>query len=346
MAKTDKQKSATQTADKPATQMAGKKIIFSGMKPTGRLHLGNLEGALRNWVSLQDTWEMYCGIVDLHALTTAFENTAELKEDIFDMAVNWMAAGLDPNKTTFLQQSAVPAHCELHLLFSMITPISWLERVPTYKEVREELHIANPSYGFLGYPVLQAADILIYLAHAVPVGKDQAPHIELTREIARRFNSLYKPIFPEPDTLLNECPILPGIDGRKMSKSYGNTIFMSDGAEEIRAKVMRMFTDPQKLRRGDPGRPDICPVFAYQKVYGPEDVEWARTGCESGQLGCVEHKKKLAAQMIEALAPIREKRDELLQRPEQVREVLAEGSKKARAVTEATLALVKDSMSL
>jgi len=323
-----------------------KGIIFSGMKPTGRLHLGNLEGALRNWVSLQEEWKMYCGIVDLHALTTAYESPGELREEIFDMAVNWLAAGLDPEKTTFILQSAVPTHAELHLLLSMITPISWLERVPTYKEIKEELHIASPSYGFLGYPVLQAADILIYLANAVPVGKDQAPHIELCREIARRFNHLYKEIFPEPATLLNEVPVLPGIDGRKMSKSYGNTIYMSDGPEEIRDKVMRMFTDPQKLRRGDPGRPDTCPVFAYQKVYGPQEAEWARAGCESGRLGCVEHKQKLAEQMIEALAPIREKRAELLRRPERVWEVLKEGSKKAVEVTSETLALVKEAMCL
>jgi len=329
-----------------AAKETRKGIIFSGMKPTGRLHLGNLEGALRNWVSLQPDWEMYCGIVDLHALTTAYEDTSELREDIFDMAVNWIAAGLDPEQTTFILQSKVPAHAELHLLLSMLTPVSWLERVPTYKEVREELHITSPSYGFLGYPVLQAADILAYRAHAVPVGKDQAPHIELSREIARRFNSLYRPIFPEPETLLNECPVLPGIDGRKMSKSYGNTIFLSDGAEEIRAKVMQMFTDPQKIYRGDPGRPETCPVFAYQKAYGPKDVEWARAGCESGELGCVEHKQKLAAQMIEALAPIRQKRAELLQRPEYVWKVLEEGSRKAVEVTSTTLALVREVMGL
>ncbi|NIM05943.1 MAG: tryptophan--tRNA ligase [Armatimonadetes bacterium] len=322
------------------------RIIFSGMKPTGRLHLGNLEGALRNWVSLQDEWKMYCGIVDLHALTTAYESPDELRGDIFDMAVNWMAAGLDPERTTFIIQSKVPAHAELHLLLSMLTPISWLERVPTYKEVREELHITSPSYGFLGYPVLQAADILIYLANAVPVGKDQAPHIELTREIARRFNHLYGDLFPEPDTLLNEVPVLPGIDGRKMSKSYGNTIYMSDEPEEIRQKVSQMFTDPQKIRRGDPGRPDTCPVFAYQAVYGPQDMEWARTGCESGDLGCVEHKRKLADQMVEAMEPIRQKRAELLRRPEQVWEILESGSKKAIEVTSQTLALVRKAMSL
>lgn len=323
-----------------------KGIIFSGMKPTGRLHLGNLEGALRNWVGLQDDWQMYCGIVDLHALTTAYENTAELREDIFDMAVNWLAAGLDPQRTTFVLQSQVPAHAELHLLFSMITPIAWLERVPTYKEIKEELHLASPSYGFLGYPVLQAADILIYLANAVPVGKDQAPHIELTREIARRFNHLYREIFPEPETLLNDVPVLPGLDGRKMSKSYGNTIFMSDEAAEVQKKVMSMFTDPQKLHRGDPGRPDICPVFAYQKVYGEADLEWARTGCESGELGCVEHKRKLAAQMVEATAPIREKRAEVLRNPQQVWEILHGGSQRAVEVAEKNLALVKEAMRL
>jgi tryptophanyl-tRNA synthetase len=323
-----------------------KGVIFSGMKPTGRLHLGNLEGALRNWVNLQDEWQMFCGIVDLHALTTAYESPGELREDIFDMAVNWIAAGLDPEKTTFIIQSKVPAHAELHLLLSMLTPVSWLERVPTYKEIREELHMASPSYGFLGYPVLQAADILIYKANAVPVGKDQAPHIELTREIARRFNSLYGELFPEPATLLNDVPVLPGIDGRKMSKSYGNTIYMSDAPEGIRQKVMSMFTDPQKLRRGDPGRPETCPVFAYQEVYGHEDLEWARQGCESGKLGCVEHKKKLAEQMVEAMAPVHQKRTEVLQKPERVWEILAEGSRKAAQVTSEILSKVREAMSL
>ena len=323
-----------------------KKIIFSGMKPTGRLHLGNYEGALRNWVALQDEYEIYCGIVDLHALTTAFEDTRELREDIFDMAVNWLAAGLDPKRTTILLQSSVPAHTELHVLLSMLTPTGWLERVPTYKETREQLHIVSPSYGFFGYPVLQAADIMIYFANAVPVGKDQVPHIELTREIARRFNSLYRPIFPEPATLLNEIPVLPGLDNRKMSKSYGNTIFMGDDPETVRKKVMGMFTDPEKLHRNDPGRPDICPVFAYQKVYGKEDVEWARAGCESCELGCVDHKKKLAAQMIETLTPIREKREELLKSPDYVWDVLAQGSKKAREVTYANLEQIKDAMGL
>jgi tryptophanyl-tRNA synthetase len=329
-----------------AEQRQKKKIIFSGMKPTGRLHLGNLEGALRNWVALQDEWEMYCGIVDLHALTTAFENTAAMKEDIFDMAVNWLAAGLNPAKTTIMVQSSVPTHCELHVLLSMLTPLGWLERVPTYKEIKEELHIANPSYGFFGYPVLQAADIMIYYATAVPVGKDQAPHVELTREVARRFNHLYQPIFPEPDTLLNEVPVLPGLDGRKMSKSYGNTIYMSDSAEEIQKKVKGMFTDPAKLRKGDPGHPDICPVFDYQKVYGPEDLEWASTGCKSGALGCAEHKKKLAQQMVDALAPIREKREELLRQPSYVWDVLRAGSLKALEVTSANLAEIKEAMGL
>ena len=323
-----------------------KRIIFSGMKPTGRLHLGNLEGALRNWVALQKDWEMYCGIVDLHALTTAYENPAELRADTFDMAVNYMAAGLDPNVVTFVVQSKVPAHAELHVILSMLTPMSWLERVPTYKEIKEELHIASPSYGLFGYPVLQAADIMIYRANAVPVGKDQAPHIELTREIARRFNYYYGAVFPEPDTILNECPVLPGTDGRKMSKSYGNTIFMSDGAEEITQKVKRMFTDPEKLRKGDPGHPDICPVFDYQKVYGPEDLEWARTGCESGALGCVEHKMKLAAAMVKVMEPVLEKRAEILKRPEDVWQVLEAGSKKAVEVTSETLAVVREAMKL
>lgn len=345
---TETNSTTTEVKTRPVTPRTdGKKgTIFSGMKPTGRLHLGNYEGALHNWVNLQSEWEMYCGIVDLHALTTAFEDTSELRGDIFDMAVNWMAAGLDPNQTTILVQSKVPAHAELHVLLSMLTPLGWLERVPTYKEVREQLHIANPSYGFFGYPVLQAADILIYLADAVPVGKDQAPHIELTREIARRFNSLYEPIFPEPATILNDCPVLPGLDGRKMSKSYGNTIFMSDEPEEVRQKVMKMFTDPEKLRRNDPGHPEICPVMDYQKVYGPEDVEWACEGCKAGTLGCVEHKKKLAEQMMAAMAPIQEKRVALLRNPDYVWDVLDHGTKKAIEVTSKVLEQVREAMGL
>jgi tryptophanyl-tRNA synthetase len=330
-----------------APQAAQKKgVIFSGMKPTGRLHLGNLEGALRNWVKLQNEWEMYCGVVDLHALTTAFEDTSELRGDVFDMTVNWMAAGLDPNKVTYVLQSRVPAHSELHVLLSMLTPLGWLERVPTYKEIKEQLHLANPSYGLFGYPVLQAADIMIYLATAVPVGRDQAPHIEMTREVARRFNSLYGELFPEPATILNECPVLPGLDGRKMSKSYGNTIYMSDGPEEIRGKVMKMFTDPAKLRKGDPGNPDICPVQDYQKVYGAQDVEWADSGCRAGTLGCVEHKKKLAEQMTAAMAPIRERREQILARPDEVWDVLETGSRKAREVTDAVLARVREVMKI
>lgn len=285
-----------------------KGIIFSGMKPTGRLHLGNWEGALRNWVRLQDEYTCFFGIVDLHALTTLFEGTCELPGDTWDMALNWLAAGLDPERCTLLIQSHVPAHTELHTIFSMFCPVSWLERVPTYKEVLEELHIGSPSYGLLGYPCLQAADILVYRANAVPVGKDQVPHIELTREIARRFNHLAAPIFPEPEALLTEAPMLPGLDGRKMSKSYDNCIYLADLPETIEGKVRTMFTDPRKIYRGDPGHPETCPVYAYHCLYTPQDAPQIAADCRAGKLGCVADKQHLARSLEQALAPLHARR--------------------------------------
>jgi tryptophanyl-tRNA synthetase len=323
-----------------------KGIIFSAMQPTGRLHLGNLEGALRNWVSLQDEYEMYCGIVDLHALTTVYEDPSSLEDFVLNLAIDYVSAGIDPEKTPIVVQSYVPEHTELHLLLSMITPVGWLERVPTYKEKIRELKISSASYGLLGYPVLQAADIMIYRADTVPVGKDQLPHLELTREIARRFNSLYGEVFPEPQAKVNECGIFPGVDGRKMSKSYGNTILMADEPEAIRRKVNAMFTDPTKVYKADPGHPDQCPVWFYQRMYNPDEAEEIACGCRAGGMGCVADKKKLAEKMIEALAPIRERRRELEQDPQLIREILAQGAERAKRVTRETMAAVREAMKM
>lgn len=323
-----------------------KQVIFSGMQVTGPLHLGNLEGALRNWVGLQDQYEFYAGIVDLHSLTTAYRETEELLGYVREAAIDYLAAGLDPERTAIVVQSRVPAHCELHVLLSMVTPVGWLERVPTYKEKRDQLHIANPSYGLLGYPVLMAADILVYRAHAVPVGRDQVPHLELTREIARRFNQLYGEIFPEPQALLTEFAVLPGLDGRKMSKSYGNCIYLSDPPKEVRQKVRGMFTDPSKARKSDPGHPDECPVYAYHVAYSPEDAPQVKVDCEGGKLGCVEHKTRLAGALVEVLSPHWERRAELAADPDRVHAVLADGAERARAKTSETMEIVRRAMRL
>ncbi len=321
----------------------GRQIILSGMQPTGQLHLGNYEGALKNWVSLQDEYDMYCCIVDWHALTADYDKTSELPGKIFEVAVDYISAGLDPNKCAIFVQSAVKEHAELHLLFSMIIPIPWLERVPSYKEKAKELGL--DSYGFLGYPLLQAADILVYRAHYVPVGKDQLPHIELTREVARRFNTLYGEVFLEPDAKLTKFAAVPGTDGRKMSKSYGNHITLGDSPEETGAKLKKMFTDPQKLRKGDPGRPEICPVYGLHKVYN-ENYEQIYTPCTTGELGCVDCKKKLTAVLNEKLAPVREKRAELVKRPDDVHDILTDGANRARARAADTMDQVRRAMHL
>lgn len=316
-------------------------VILSGMQPTGQLHLGNYEGALKNWVELQDRYETYLCIVDWHSLTSDYADTDGIKDRVFQMACDYLAAGLDPQKCSIFIQSEVKEHAELHLLFSMITPISWLERVPSYKEKADELGL--DSYGFLGYPLLQAADILIYRANAVPVGKDQLPHIELTREVARRFNNLYGDVFPEPEGLLTQFPAVVGTDGRKMSKSYGNDIRLADTSETTTAKIKKMFTDPQKLRKGDPGRPEICPVFSLHQIYNPAFGE-IESPCRSGSLGCVECKSILAQNLNAALSQIRNRREQFVSRPNVVWQALKKGAEAARKRAAETMAIVRKAM--
>jgi tryptophanyl-tRNA synthetase len=325
-----------------------KKRVLSGMQPSGLLHLGNLMGALDNWRKLQDEYECYYFIADWHALTSNYADTSKLRMYIREMVLDWLAAGLDPDKCVIFQQSLVPDHAVLHLLLSMSTPLPWLERVPTYKEKIEQIADKDMNtYGFLGYPVLQAADILIYKANFVPVGVDQLPHLELTREICRRFNGFYGEVFPEPQPLMTEYPKLPGTDGRKMSKSYNNTINLSDTPEEITKKIMTMVTDPARVRRQDPGNPDVCPLFALDKIYAPKswqdhvDVECRRAG-----IGCVDDKREFLKHLLAFLKPIQERRKELAAHPEKATEIVQEGSRKARIVAAETMEHVKEAMKL
>lgn len=321
--------------------------ILSGIQPSGRLHLGNLIGALSNWVKLQSEYESYFEIADLHALTTGYVNTEDLKDNIFQLAVDMISVGLDHKKCSIFIQSEIPEHSELHLLFSMITPISWLERVPTYKSKIEELkEIDLGTYGFLGYPVLQAADILIYKADTVPVGQDQLPHLELAREIARRFNNLYGELFPVPKELMTKFPVMLGLDGRKMSKSYGNTIAISDPPDVIEKKVNMMLTDPARIKKSDLGHPDVCVVFAYHKIYSISESEKISVSCKNGQIGCVECKKDLAKKIINSLKDIHAKRKELVDNPGKVSAILEEGRGKASAIAKKTLEEAKKAMGL
>jgi len=320
-----------------------KDVILSGMQPTGKLHLGNLEGALKNWVSLQNDYQMYCCIVDWHALTSDYNQTSDLVDRIIEVAIDYLSAGLDPEKCAIFVQSQVKEHAELHLLFSMIVPTPWLERVPSYKEKSVELGL--DSYGFLGYPVLQAVDILIYKANWVPVGKDQLPHIELTREVARRFNGLYGQVFPEPQGKLSQAPAILGTDNRKMSKSYNNHICMGESEESTTKKISIMYTDPTKIHLGDPGHPDQCPVYLLHKIYNP-DHEIIHKNCSSGKLGCVECKKICAENTNKALKPIRQKRAELEKNLPYVKNVLTSGADKARARAQKTMQEVRKAMKL
>jgi tryptophanyl-tRNA synthetase len=322
--------------------------ILSGMRPTGALHVGNLMGALANWVRLQDEYDCFYTIVDWHSLTTDYAAPGPVRQNVLEVAIDWLAAGLDPERSTLFVQSQVPEHAELHLLLSMITPVPWLERVPTYKEQQQQLQEKDLStYGFLGYPLLQTADIVIYKADAVPVGEDQAPHVEIAREIVRRFNNLYGEVFPEPQTLLTESKRIPGTDGRKMSKSYGNAIFLKDDPDTVRQKLRPMLTDPARKRRTDPGNPDVCPVFDLHKAFSPVDTrEWAAAGCRSAGIGCLDCKATLAEHLLERLAPVHARRPEFAKRPDTVWDVLIEGSKKAREVAEATMEDVRGAMKI
>ena len=318
------------------------------MRPTGKLHLGHLVGALQNWVELQNKYESYHFVADWHALTTHYEDTAEMRDNVREMVIDWLAVGLDPNKATFFLQSRLPEHAELHLLFSMVTPLGWLERVPTYKEQLDNIKDRDlHTYGFLGYPVLQAADILMYKAAYVPVGEDQLPHIELTREIARRFNQFYGPVFPEPQALLTSIPRLRGTDGRRMAKSYGNAILLSDPPEVVSKKVADMMTDPARKRRTDPGDPDVCPVFDHHKVFSPQAVvDRVNRECRTAEIGCVDCKKLMATHLNQFLAPIQERRKPYEQKPQLVWDVLEEGTAKARKVAQATMEEVRAAVKL
>lgn len=324
-------------------------IIMSGMRPTGRLHLGNMMGALTNWVKLQDEYDCYFCVADWHALTTGYEDTAEIRENTRQMIIDWISVGLDPKKCKIFVQSHVKEHAELHLLFSMITPLAWLERCPTYKDQLKQLEGKDiNTYGFLGYPLLQAADILIYKADLVPVGKDQDAHIELSREVARRFNFLYnKEIFPEPQALHTEFKVLPGLDGRKMSKSYDNYIEISASPEEIRQKVKRMITDPTRIRKDDPGHPDVCSVYSFYQVFGEEkDYLDLKESCEKGQIGCVQCKKHLADLIVDKMGPIHEKRRILEKDEKIIDDILFQGAKQARGKAQQTLIEVRNAMKI
>ena len=318
------------------------------MQPSGLLHLGNLMGALDNWRKLQDQYECFYFIADWHALTTNYANTSKIRMYVREMVIDWLAAGLDPEKSVLFQQSLVPEHAVLHVLLSMSTPLPWLERVPTYKEKMEQIQDKDlHTYGFLGYPVLQAADILIYKAHFVPVGIDQLPHLELTREICRRFNQFYGGVFPEPQPLMTEYPKLPGTDGRKMSKSYNNCLYLADSPEEIIKKVMQMVTDPARVRRQDPGNPDVCPLFALDRIFAPKEwCGYVDIECRRAGIGCVDDKKELLKHLLAYLKPMQERRKELSARPEKVIEMIREGSSRARIMAAQTLAEINEAMKL
>tara|TARA_B100000315_G_scaffold259029_1_gene313286 strand:+ start:860 stop:1840 length:981 start_codon:yes stop_codon:yes gene_type:complete len=322
--------------------------VLSGMQPSGRLHLGNLSGALSNWTKLQETYEGYFFVADWHALSTNYSDTTQIKELTREMVADWLSAGLDPNKATIFIQSDLPDHAVLHVLLSMITPIPWLERIPTYKEQQEQLENRDLStYGFLGYPILQTADVLIYNADFVPVGIDQSPHVELTRAIARRFNALYKPIFKEPQTLLTETPKLPGTDGRKMSKSYNNAIYLSDSEKTLREKLRTMVTDPARKRRTDPGNPAICPVFDLHKVYSnTPTITQVNSECLTAKIGCIDCKRFLADTLVTQLNPVWEEGCAIRKSPTIIDDVIQEGARRARITAKSTIQKVREAIGI
>ena len=323
-----------------------KKTVFSAMRPTGRLHLGHLVGAINNWIELQDKYSCIFAIADWHALLGEYENSKGITDNIINMAIDWIACGLDPEKSIFFVQSHVPEHLELNMIFSCLTPLGWLERNPTYKEQLREIKSRNiQTFGFLGYPVLQAADILLYKAAAVPIGEDQLPHIELTREIGRRFNHIFKKdLFPDCEAILTKTPRLLGIDGRKMSKSYNNAINLSASAEEITAKVKSMFTDPKRIKKSDPGHPLECNVFSYYKIFSPNMTEEVCQWCSKAEKGCTDCKARLAEILTDKLKPIREKRCSLENDIDKVKDILASGAKQAKQIAEHTIAQVREAV--
>jgi len=325
-----------------------KERVLSGMQASGRLHLGNLIGALSNWVGLQDKYDCYYFVADWHALTTGYADTSSIKESTKDILLNFLAAGLDPEKCTIFIQSRVLEHAELHLLLSMITPLGWLERVPTYKEKQQELKDRDLSnYGFLGYPLLQTADIIIYRAKYVPVGIDQVPHLEISREIARRFNHLYKEIFPEPEALLTEFPKVVGIDGRKMSKSYDNAIYLSDTPEEVEQKLRTMVTDPARIKRTDTGNPELSPVYQLHKIFSSkEEQEEVAEGCRTAGIGCIDCKKILIKNVFKVMEPIWTKRNGLINNPDVLHDIVDKGIEKAKRVAGETMQLVREAMGI
>jgi tryptophanyl-tRNA synthetase len=352
--------------------MAERKRVLSGMRPTGRLHIGHYFGALQNWVKLQEQYECFYFVADWHALTTDYADASQVASNTIEIGTDWLAAGLDPEKCTLFIQSQVPEHAELHLMLSMVTPLGWLERVPTYKEQLENIKDKDlHTYGFLGYPLLQTADIVIYDANFVPVGEDQVPHVEMSREVVRRFNTSFaktdeetrklsldhrlsllanqglqvEQILREPDVLLTETPRLPGTDGRKMSKSYDNYISLSESDESIRAKTKVMMTDPARKRRTDKGNPDVCPVFSWHRLFSDHKIiSWSDHGCRTAEIGCIECKSAMADGLIRWIEPIRARRQEFEAHPQRVLEILDAGSKKARTVAQATMARVREAI--
>jgi tryptophanyl-tRNA synthetase len=321
--------------------------VLSGMRPTGKLHLGHLEGVLKNYVDMQDKYNVFYMVADWHALTTNYEKPGETGQNTIEMFKDWLSVGLSPERSVMFVQSGVMEHAELFLLLSMFTPVPWLERNPTYKEQKQELKEKDLStFGFLGYPVLMAADILIYRAQVVPIGEDQRPHMELAREIARRFNNLYGELFPEPKEILTQYPKLPGIDGRKMSKSYNNAIYLTDDEKTVNEKTGRMFTDPAKIKKNDPGHPENCVVCAFHKIYNAGVCDNIMAECMAGGRGCVDCKKQAAVKINERLAPIRAKRAEIDKDPKKILDMIQEGNRKAKAAAGATMKEVRRMMKL